>query len=169
MEVHKLQWIYGKYEWQWERQSPTKDKFENWKNEFLSLPESNNYNVWLTGGFLESWKTNDIDIILTGPKNLDKIEKLLYKGTDLGIKNNMFVDITYQLSPKFPDINLQKNMSPNVVQKIGLGSILIQDGIILTSWKHVRKINSALSVRTDIYPKEGQLTRNYKQEPIKIN
>ena len=45
---------------------PTDELFQQWKQEFLSVPETNNYKVWLTGGYLEDWETTDIDLILTG-------------------------------------------------------------------------------------------------------
>ena len=41
----------------------SKESFNEWKDEFLSIPETKKCKVWLTGGFLESWTTVDIDIV----------------------------------------------------------------------------------------------------------
>ena len=93
-------WKYGIYEWNWKREWPTLEKFKGWKNDFLSLPEVKDYEVWIAGGFLQEWKSPDIDIQLWGgPTNFKVIEKLLYEGTNIGIsKYNMLIDITYQVS-----------------------------------------------------------------------
>ena len=161
-------WKYGTYEWDWQREKPTNDKFLKWKKDFFSLSGIENYEVWLSGGFLEEWDTWDIDITLLGPFNKKIIQSLLYHGTDIGIKKyNMFVDITYQITPnkiqKFCD-----NMSPKFVQKIALGNSLKQNNKTISSNKFGRNINSKLSVRYDIYPKEKHLSRIYKHEPVQI-
>ena len=161
-------WQYGNYEWDWQREQPTQIKFDKWKSDFLSLPDIHKYDVWLTGGFLEGWDTWDIDIILTGPYKPKLIKSLLYNGTNLGIKKyNMFVDVTYQISPN----TIQKfcnNMSPKVVKKIVLGNSLSQDNKLISFSKFGRKINSELSVRYDIYPKEKHLSRTYKKQPYRL-
>ena len=67
---HKMNWKYGIYEWNWKQKLPTKEKFEGWKKDFLSIPEVKDYEVWVAGGFLEEWKSPDIDIQLWGgPKS----------------------------------------------------------------------------------------------------
>ena len=161
-------WKYGKYEWDWKRERPTQIKFNKWKQEYLELPEIKDYEVWLSGGFLEKWDTWDIDITLIGPYRPKEIKHLLYTGIDLGIKKyNMFVDITYQVTPKY----IQKfceNMSPNIVKKIALGNLLSQNNKVLSFSPYGRRINSELSVRYDIYPKEKHLTKKYKNNPIRL-
>ena len=49
-----LKWNYGIYEWKWKREWPTKQKFEGWKKDFLSLPEVKDYEVWVAGGFYKN-------------------------------------------------------------------------------------------------------------------
>ena len=51
-------WEYGNYKFNCNLKPPTLKKFNDWKKEFLNLPNVKKYNVWLTGGFLENWKTN---------------------------------------------------------------------------------------------------------------
>ena len=74
---------------------PTQELFESWKKEFLKLPNVNNYNVWLCGGFLQDWETFDIDIILTNKPNYSELKELLVQGFKLGIKHNVLVDIAH--------------------------------------------------------------------------
>ena len=89
-------WEYGNYKFECELKPPTLRKFNDWKKEFLNLPNVRKYNVWLTGGFLENWKTKDVDIILTGKVSYKELQKLLIDGISLGIKKyNMFVDLQY--------------------------------------------------------------------------
>jgi hypothetical protein len=161
-------WRYGKYKWNWRREMPTQSKFEKWKQEFLSIPESDGYEVWLCGGFLEEWDSWDIDIILFGPYDLDKIQSLLYKGMDIGItKYNMFVDMAYYISPKCYD-DWKLFPKTQEIKKITLGHKLTENGKIISYSPQARPITSGLFVRSDIYPKEGQLDRVYKQKPIRL-
>ena len=158
-------WRYGKYKWNWIREKPTQEKFKGWKQKFLSLPEVKNYEVWVCGGFLENWETWDIDIILFGPKNLEKIEKLLYEGTNIGIKDyNMFVDITYQSNPNYV-IPYYKNKTIKKHKKINIGNKIIQDGKILSHAKRAKKLTEGLWFRTEVYPKQKQLNKIYTQTP----
>lgn len=159
-----MEWKYGKYKWNWIREKPTQKKFKGWKQKFLSLPEVKNYEVWVCGGFLEKWETWDIDIILFGPKNLEKIEKLLYEGTNIGIKDyNMFVDISYNTK----DSNFFCNKTKKLIKqnKINIGNKIIQDGKFLSYAKHAKQLTSGLWFRTETYPKEKQLKKVYKQKP----
>ena len=161
-----MTWQYGIYKWNWDRERPTQEKFDAWKQDFLSLPNIEKYEVWLSGGFLQNWKTWDIDITLLGPCLPELIQPLLYTGTDLGIKKyNMFVDITYQISPKHIQ-NFNANMAPQLIKKITLGNMLSENNKVISSSKFGRQINSELFVRYDIYPKEKHLKRVYKHGPV---
>ena len=42
--------------------------------------------IYLCGGFIEKWKTLDIDLVITGNNNIKKIEKVIFEGTKLGIE-----------------------------------------------------------------------------------
>ena len=41
-----MEWLFGKYKWDWTREKPTQEKFKGWKQKFLSLPEVKDYEVW---------------------------------------------------------------------------------------------------------------------------
>ena len=62
-------WQYGNYKFDCNLKPPTFHKFSEWKKDFFRLPNVTKYKVWLTGGFVEDWKTLDIDIILTNKPN----------------------------------------------------------------------------------------------------
>jgi len=153
-------WEYGNYKFDCNLKSPTLRKFNDWKKEFLNLPNVKKYNVWLTGGFLENWKTKDVDIILTGKVNYKELQKLLIDGISLGIKKyNMFVDLQYcNIEPSF--------FGKGKVFKIMTGNKIIQDGRLITDWLDSKKISDNLYSRVTEYPKEKQLNRNYKSKPI---
>ena len=74
--IVKRKYNLGSLEFTLDKKIPTDKMFNQWKDEFLSLPETNNYKVWITGGWLEDWETDDIDIILTGKPNLKEIKCL---------------------------------------------------------------------------------------------
>ena len=67
-------WEYGNYKFDCNLKPPTWKKFNQWKKDFLKLPNVNKYKVWLTGGFIENWKTLDVDIILTGNPNYKELQ-----------------------------------------------------------------------------------------------
>ena len=153
-------WEYGNYKFECELKPPTLYKFNDWKKEFLNLLNVKKYNVWLTGGFLENWKTKDIDIILTGKVSYKELQKLLIDGISLGVKKyNMFVDLQYcNIEPSF--------FGKGKVFKIMAGNKIIQDGRLITDWLDSKKISDNLYSRITEYPREKQLNRNYKSKPI---
>lgn len=83
--------------WNW----PSEEIFQNWKVEFLALDETQYFDIYLLGGFLEKINskkpfTPDIDIILTGCDDLEKIERLVVQGTLLGLKKyQVFFDVLW--------------------------------------------------------------------------
>ena len=153
-------WEYGNYKFNCNLKPPTLRKFNDWKKEFLNLPNVRKYNVWLTGGFLENWKTKDVDIILTGKVSYKELQKLLIDGISLGVKKyNMFVDLQYcNIEPSF--------FGKGKVFKIMAGNKIIQDGRLITDWLDSKKISDNLYSRVTEYPKEKQLNRIYKNKPI---
>ena len=177
----KQKWTYGVYEWNWIREWPTQKKFEGWKKDFLSLSEVKDYEVWVSGGFLQEWKSPDIDIQLwDGPKDFKVIEKLLYEGTNLGItKYNMFVDMSYNWikedkkyygftnDPNFKFHNL-KPKKRNIMQ---MGTELYQDtgrGNYKTWERKGIPLREGLYYTSYIAPKPKQTNRIYTQRPIKL-
>ena len=154
-------WEYGNYKFDCNLRPPTWSRFHAWKKDFFNLENSHKYDVWLTGGFLEDWKTLDVDIVLTGKANYEELQELMIKGISIGVeKYNMFVDI--QHSDKKPELDGLK------VQKIVSANKIVQDGRLITDWTDGEKIIDNLYRRFTEYPKEKQLNRNYKNKPILI-
>tara|TARA_Y100000592_G_scaffold99015_1_gene173722 strand:- start:325 stop:837 length:513 start_codon:yes stop_codon:yes gene_type:complete len=164
-------WKYGIYEWNWKREYPTKEKFEGWKKDFLSIPEVKDYEVWVAGGFLEEWKSPDIDIQLWGgPKNFKVIEKLLYEGTNIGItKYNMFVDMTYQLSEnkKYWNDSLLHHLKPKKRTQLMIGNELYQNNTKTWERKGI-PLREGLYYTSYISPKPKQINRTYTKKPLRI-
>ena len=161
------QWNYGPYEWYWAAKVPTQDSFERWKHDFLSIPEVKDYEVWVSGGFLQNWKTKDIDITLFGPKNYKIIQKLLYKGTDIGIKHNVFVDIVYQITP-YPFLSFTDDMSLTLHEKIVLTNQLYINDKLKWKAEYTKSLPEGLYLIVENYPHKNQLKRKYTQKPICI-
>ena len=112
--------------------------FVNWKDEYLSLPEINNYKVWLSGGFLENWETNDIDIILTGTPNYQELRNLLYQARIIGVKYGLRVDISHwdtepiYIYENFPSAwGIGSGLEKYVVEKLNIDyKLFINDKLI---------------------------------------
>ncbi len=155
-------WQYGNYKFDCNLKPPTIHKFSEWKKDFFKLQNVNKYKVWLTGGFLENWKTLDVDIVLTGKPNYKELQTLMIDGISLGVKKyNMFVDIQY--SNKKPELNGRK------VQKIVSANKIVQDGRLITDWTDGEKIIDNLYSRITEYPKGHQMNRVYKNKPVLLN
>ena len=172
-----MNWKYGIYEWNWKRKLPTKEKFEGWKKDFLSIPEVKDYEVWVAGGFLQEWRSPDIDIQLWGgPKNFKVIEKLLYEGTNIGItKYSIFVDMSYNWineDKKYygftdnPDFNFHK-VKPKKRNIMQMGNELYINDKKVWERKGI-PLREGLYHNSYIAPKPKQLNRIYKQNPVRI-
>ena len=78
---------------------PTVISFFSWRDDFFKIPNSEKFDVYLTGSFLDKLLDNvgtptDIDIILSGNHNIEDIEDVIYQGTKIGIeKYGIFFDI----------------------------------------------------------------------------
>lgn len=63
----------------------------------LCRPE---YEAWICGGILENRDTRDLDIILVGPNNPDRINWLLEQIVRIGFINSIWIDVKYSVSGK---------------------------------------------------------------------
>ena len=95
MNKQQHKYKIGSVEFTLSEHHASKKSFDKWKDEFLSMPETKKCKVWLTGGFLESWTTADIDIVLTGDLTNNEIKKLLSQGRVIGAKYNIMIDICH--------------------------------------------------------------------------
>jgi len=139
---------------------PTQELFESWKEEFLKLPNVNNYNVWLCGGFLQDWETFDVDIILTNKPNYSELKELLVQGFKLGIKHNVLIDIAYcDIEPT--------HFFKGEVNRIVYGKEIIKGDEVLDSLSDC--VYEDLYKYKRLYPTKKQIKREYKVKPIKLN
>ncbi len=58
------------------------------------------YDAWVVGGILEDRPTQDLDIIITGPNNPERINYLLEEIVYLGFKNQVWIDVKYSVTGK---------------------------------------------------------------------
>ena len=156
----------GDIETKWENfVYPTQELFESWKEEFLKLPSINNYNVWLCGGFLQDWKSFDVDIILTnetifGEFYYSELRELLIQGFKIGIKNNILVDIAHcDVEPT--------HFFKGEVNRIVYGKEIIKGNEVLDSLSDC--VYEDLYKYKRLYPTKKQIERDYKVKPIRIN
>ena len=139
---------------------PTQELFESWKEEFLKLPNVNNYNVWLCGGFINDWDTFDIDIILTNKPNYLELRELLIQGFKIGIKNNILVDIAHcDVEPT--------HFFKGEVNRIVYGKEIIKGNEVLDSLSDC--VYEDLYKYKRLYPTKKQIKKDYRVKPIKLN
>ena len=144
---------------------PTQELFESWKQDFLSLPNVDKYKVWLCGGFINDWKTFDIDILLTNKPNYKELKELLIKGFELGIKHNVLVDIAHSnVEPShFNKGEIEE------IEKIYYGKEVQRGNRIIFCAKDEQFIYEDLYKIKKSYPTKKQKERNYKVKPMRIN
>ena len=146
--------------WKW----PTKDTFDNWKQDFFKLEECKDYDFYLVGRFndvlLENKKNNtsDIDIIIIGPKNIQKLEKLIYEGTKLGLeKYQTFFDILW-----FDELPFYNRMSLGEVKKVEICLVAdkwIVDGKTIKQYRNAKRLSENLWQIEEIFPTWKQVRR----------
>jgi len=168
---------YGNIEldikWNW----PNEEVFENWKKDFLSLEESKDFDIYLTGGFLEKMNgrrnyTPDIDIIIVGDGDLEKIETLIYEGTKIGLeKYQVFFDIFW-----FESFPLYSQLKKDEIVKINgylLANKWIVDGVVKKEYKAATQVRENLWSLEMTFPsyKQKKLMEDgfVYSEPILIN
>lgn len=77
----------------------------------LVYPE---YHAWICGGILEYRDTQDLDVILTGPYNPDRINFLLKEIVLLGFTRKVFIDVKYSVSG---ELFVPSQYNPDMGQK----------------------------------------------------
>ncbi len=166
----------GNLEFTLNKKLPNQEMFIDWKDEYLSLPEISNYKVWLTGGFLENWETNDIDIILTGTPNYQEIKNLLYQARIIGVKNGLLIDISHwdteplYIYENYPSAwGVESGIEKFVVEKLNIDFKLFINEQLIKEVKEYEEVINGLYKYQFTYPTKKQLTRNYKSKPILLN
>ena len=156
-------WQYGNYKFDCNLQPPTLHKFSEWKTEFFRLENVDKYNVWLASGFVEDWKTLDIDIVLTNKPIYPELQKLMLEAIKLGVEENIFVDICWW--DKAP-LDYTKSKEKVEISKIVVGNKIIQDGKMVTDWTFSKEIYPNLYQFYKVYPTQKQMKRIYKNKPV---
>tara|TARA_B100000519_G_C14006195_1_gene326455 strand:- start:127 stop:615 length:489 start_codon:yes stop_codon:yes gene_type:complete len=156
-------WQYGNYKFDCNLRPPTLHKFSEWKTEFFRLENVDKYNVWLASGFVEDWKTLDIDIVLTNKPIYPELQKLMLEAIKLGVEKNIFIDICWW--DKKP-LDYTKSKKVEEVTKIVIGNKIIQDGRLITDWTSSEEIYPNLYKFSKVYPTQKQMKRIYKNKPI---
>lgn len=176
MNQQQDKFCIGNLEFTLNKRLPTQEMFNNWKDEYLSLPEISNYKVWLTGGFLEDWETNDVDIILTGTPNYQEIKNLLYQARIIGVKYGLRVDISHwntepiYIYENYPSAwGIGKGSETINVEKLNIGISLYLNNKLIKKINNYEEIITGLYKYNFTYPTKKQLTRDYKSKPILLN
>ena len=156
-------WQYGNYKFDCNLKPPTFHKFSEWKKDFFKLPNVTKYKVWLTGGFIEDWKTLDIDIVLTNKPNYTELQELMLSAIKLGVDKNMVVDICHW---NIPPLNYSKTKKKVEVIKTVVGNKIMQNGRMITDWTDSKMIYPNLYSFKKIYPTIKHMNRVYKNKPV---
>ena len=169
----KNKFRFGNLEFTLTKKIPTDKMFQQWKQEFLSIPEVNNYKVWLTGGFLEDWETNDVDLILTGKPNYKEVKNLLYQARIIGVKYGLLIDISHwdtepiYIYENYPSAwGVGSGVEKFVVEKLNIDFKLFINEELIKEVKDYEKVIKGLYKYQFTYPTKKQLTRDYKSKPI---
>ncbi|MDC1000578.1 hypothetical protein OAS41_01550 [Candidatus Marinimicrobia bacterium] len=141
---------------------PKKESFELWKNEFLETPFVDNYDMWLVGGFIEEWKSPDIDIILTKSFKNNELKTVLKNAVEIGIKHKIMIDIAH-CNIELPHFN-----KGDVIKTV-YGDILVFNDRFIARKQKLKCIYKDLYSFTVRYPNKKQKKKNYKFGPIKLN
>ena len=157
-------WQYGNYKFDCNLKPPTFHKFSEWKKNFFKLPNVDKYKVWLASGFIEDWKTLDIDIVLTNKPNYTELQELMLDAIKLGVKKNMFVDICWW--NKEPSKINYITKKPVEITKIVVGNKIMQNGRMITDWTDSKMIYPNLYLFKKMYPTTKQINRVYKNKPV---
>ena len=157
-------WQYGNYKFDCNLQPPTLHKFSKWKTKFFRLENVDKYNVWLCGGFVESWKTLDVDIVLTNKPIYSELQKLMLDAIKLGVEKNIFIDICWHnKEPSKVNYTTKEQVE---IEKIVVGNKIMQDGRLITDWTFSKEIYHNLYKFSKVYPTQKQMKRIYKNKPI---
>tara|TARA_X000001388_G_C2222903_1_gene119959 strand:- start:271 stop:756 length:486 start_codon:yes stop_codon:yes gene_type:complete len=159
-------WQYGNYKFDCNFQAPTVYNFKNWFKDYLKLDDVNKYQTWLASGFTQGWNTLDIDIVLTNLPKYKELQKLMLNAIKLGIKHNIFIDICHW--DRKP-LDYTKTKEKILVKKTVVGDKIIQDGKLITDWRHAKEVYPNLYLFKKVYPTNKQIGRTYKFKPTLLN
>ena len=159
--------------WNW----PNQEIFDSWKDDFFKIEETNLFDVYLVGGFLEKLNnkkkyTPDIDIILTNNHDIKAIEKVINKSTKLGLeKYNVFFDVLWLSKlPIYSEMNLEQ--TETVLTYINSDKWIV-DGVIRKQYKNAKRVSDNLWEIQSTFPNIKQkkiLEQGYIYcYPLKIN
>lgn len=64
--------------------------------EIQSLPNIDDFDVFITGGILEDWVTWDLDVVVTGNFNPIKLRSILREIVKIGFNNQVYIDVVFK-------------------------------------------------------------------------
>ena len=159
--------------WKW----PSIEIFNNWKEDFMSLPSVAKYDIYLLGRFVDVLNghdllTSDIDIIIIGENNIKEIEEIIYHGVSLGIeKYNVYVDIQWHSELlRYNELDLSKTYRNTVYMH---SNQWIVNGKVHSDYTDAIQVSDNLWSIVSPWPTWKQKKRvedGYKYyDPVKIN
>lgn len=166
---------YGKIhcdvQWKW----PTLEIYNDWKEDFLKIPNVLKYEIYLVGRFPDvlsghELQTDDIDIVLIGNvNNIIEIEEIIYQGIKLGIeKYNVYVDILWVSAlHKF-----DKNTSYTNTAYMHSDKWIIDGKVFITYQEAIQISENLWSIKCSwpSWKQQKRMNEGYiYPEPVKIN
>lgn len=155
--------------------NPTWNLFFDWWSEFKTTQNLEDYKFYVGGKFIvDRNKTNDIDVIITGPiYDYDNLFKLLKEGFDLAInKYKTFIDLSWYDNINFFSYPKKEGFS-RIHSKIVMSGIELKkiNGEIVYQYEHkthseVFNVHPKLSYNLVTFPMEKQIKEGITYQPI---
>lgn len=81
---------------------PMHPLFKVFANRVVNEINFREFECYITGGLLEDWVSWDIDIVITGPKDLEFARYLMERIFEIGIQMGLYVDMKFMLESDWP-------------------------------------------------------------------
>jgi len=103
--------------------------FQTYLAEVKTRPELfEGFNLYVTGGLLEDWQSWDVDWVLTGPYQPERIKAVMEWITELGFKHLIYPDVHYTVEI-FSLYDWQQNRQSHSDWLYQLSNVFIKDGV----------------------------------------
>ncbi|KTD51990.1 hypothetical protein Lqui_0834 [Legionella quinlivanii] len=96
MKAQAFSYIRGELETNTPWYPPDPEFLNAWRDEFFAIEGVDHYTYWLCGAVLESWPTQDVDILITGSViDYQHLEHVMVNAMRLGFKHRQLIDIAW--------------------------------------------------------------------------